>query len=72
MNGSVVPVAIVAFAGITVIDLRAGVLEGGVPAQLDNKSRAQRESRTEVHRTLKCRRPTMIETPKRFELSGAL
>jgi hypothetical protein len=49
VNGSVVPVAIVEFAGITVIELRVGALEGGVPAQLDNKSSAQRESRTEVH-----------------------
>jgi hypothetical protein len=64
VNGSVVPVAIVAFAGITVIDLRAGVLEGGVPAQLDNKSSAQRGSTTVVHRKLECRRPTMIENPQ--------
>jgi hypothetical protein len=68
VNGSVVPVAIVAFAGITVIELSFGVLEGGVPAQLDNKSRAQRENTTEVHRKLKCCRPTMIENPQHFEV----
>jgi hypothetical protein len=49
VNGSVVPAAMVGFAGITVIELSVGVLEGGVPAQLDNNSSAQRESRTEVN-----------------------
>jgi hypothetical protein len=53
----------VGFAGVTEILFRVGSLEGGVPAQLDNKSRAQTESRTEVHRRLKCRRPAMIENP---------
>jgi hypothetical protein len=73
VNGSVVPAAMVGFVGVTEIELRLGVLvEGGVPAQFDNKSRAQTESRTEVHRRLKCRRPAIIENPQRFELSGTL
>jgi hypothetical protein len=59
VNGSVVPVAIVGFIGVTEIELRVGKLEGGAPAQLDNKTRAQRENRTEVHRKPKCRRPSM-------------
>jgi hypothetical protein len=59
VNGWVAPVAIVGFTGATEIELRAGKLEGGAPAQLDNKTRAQRENRTELHRKLKCRRPSM-------------
>jgi hypothetical protein len=59
VNGSVAPVAIVGFTGVTEIALRAGKLEGGEPAQLDNKTSAQRENRTEVHRKLKCGRPSI-------------
>jgi hypothetical protein len=54
----------VSFVDVTEIELSVGSANGGIPAQLDNATRAQKENKTEIHRTLERGRPTMIENPQ--------
>jgi len=54
----------VSFVDVTEIELSVGAANGGIPAQLDNPTKAQKENKTEIHRTLERGRPTMIENPQ--------
>jgi hypothetical protein len=54
----------VSFVDVTEIELSVGSGENGLPAQLDNTTKAQTNNKTEIHRTIECRRPTIIEIPQ--------